>query len=107
MCALVLIVLVVAVVDCDLVVAHVDDLVGYGTHEVLVVANEHDRARKVLERTFEHVNRVDIKMVGRLVQEQQWVGRHEHLCERKSRALPARQHRHALEHVVAMEQKRA
>ena len=54
--ALELVVLVVAVVERHLVVAHVDHLVGHGTHQVLVVADEHDGPREVNEGLLEDVD---------------------------------------------------
>ena len=58
--ALVEIVVVVAVIDRDLAVADVDDAVGNGAHQVLVVADQHDGAREVLQGVLEHVHRVDV-----------------------------------------------
>ena len=88
-------------------VADVDDLVGHGAHEVLVVGDEHDRALEVDERALQHVDRVDVEVVGGLVEEQQRVRRHEHLGERQARPLAAGEHAHALLDVVAVEKERA
>ena len=88
-------------------VAHVNDLVCHGAHEVLVVGDKHDRALEVHERALQNVYGVDVKMVGRLVEKQQRVGRHEHLGKRKTRPLAAREHAHALGHVVPVEEEGA
>ena len=77
--ALVEVVVVVAVVDRDLAVADVDDAVGHGAHQVLVMADQHDGAGEVLQGVLEHVHRVDIQVVGGLVQAQERLGGHEHL----------------------------
>ena len=76
LCALELVVLVVTVVERDLVVADVDHLVGNGTNQVLVVADEHNRSREVNEGVLKHVDGVDVQVVGGLVQAEQGVGRH-------------------------------
>ena len=58
--ALVEVVVVIAVVDRDFAVADIDDAVGHGAHQVLVVADQHDGAGEVLQGVLEHVHRVDV-----------------------------------------------
>ena len=87
--ALVEVVVVVAVVDRDLAVADVDDAVGHGAHQVLVVADQHDGAGEVLQGVLEHVHRVDVQVVGGLVQAQECLGGHEHLGQCQTRLLAA------------------
>ena len=82
--ALVEVVVVVAVVDRDLAIADVDDAVGHGADQVLVVADQHDGAGEVLQGVLEHVHRVDVQVVGGLVQAQECLGGHEHLGERQT-----------------------
>ncbi|CDA37055.1 putative ATP-binding component of ABC transporter [Collinsella sp. CAG:166] len=45
------------------------------------MADQHDGAGEVLQGVLEHVHRVDVQVVGRLVQAQERLGRHEHLCQ--------------------------
>ena len=72
------VVVVVAVVDRDLAVTDVDHAVGHGAYQVLVVADQHDGTGEVLQGVFEHVHRVDVQVVGGLVQAQERLGCHEH-----------------------------
>ena len=88
-------------------VAHVDDLGRDGADQVLVVGDEDDGAVELLEGTLEDVDRVDIEMVGRLVEQEQRVGRDEHLRQREAGALAAGEHRDALVDIVAVEEERA
>ena len=71
------------------------------------MADEHDRARKVDEGLLQHRHRVDVQVVGGLVQAQQRVGGHEHLRKRQSRPLAAGQDRDALLDVIPVKEKRA
>ena len=87
--ALVEVVVVVAVVDRDLAVADVDHAVGHGAHQVLIVADQHDGAGEVLQGVLEHVHRVDVQVVGGLVQAQERLGRHEHLGQGQTSLLSA------------------
>ena len=88
-------------------VADVHDFVCNGADEVLVVRDEHDGARKLHEGALEDVDGVDVQVVGGLVQEQQRVGRDEHLGQSQTRPLAAGEHAHALVHVVAVEEEGA
>ena len=65
--SLVEVVVVVAVIDGHATVSDVDDLVRHGADEVLVVADEHDRALEVHESALEHVDGVDVEVVRGLV----------------------------------------
>ena len=89
--ALVEVVVVVAVVDRDLAVADIDHAVGNGAHQVLVVADQHDGAGEVLQGVLEHIHRVDVQVVGGLVQAQERFGGHEHLGQRQTRLFTARE----------------
>ena len=87
--ALVEVVVVVAVIDRDLAIADVDHAVGHGSHQVLVVANQHDGAGEVLQGVLEHVHRVDVQVVSGLVQAQKCLGGHEHLSQGQTRLFAA------------------
>ena len=52
---------------------------------MLVVADQHDGTREVLQGILEHVHRVDVQVVGGLVQAQERLGGHEHLCQGQTR----------------------
>ena len=85
--ALVEVVVIVAVIDRDLTIADVDDTVGHGTHQVLIVADQHDGAGEVLQSVLEHVHRVDVQVVGGLVQAQERLRGHEHLGQGQTSLL--------------------
>ena len=71
------------------------------------MGDEHDGTRELLERVLEHVDRVDVEVVGGLVEAEQRFGRHEHLGQRKARSLAAGEHAHVLVDVVAVEEEGA
>ena len=56
--------------------------------------DEHDGAGIVGEKRFEPRHRLDVEMVGRLVEQQQIWLRHERACEQHAPAPAARQRRH-------------
>ena len=70
-------------------VADVDDAVGHGAHQVLVVADQHDSAGEVLQGVLEHVHRVDVQVVGGFVQAQECLGGYEHLGQGQTRLFAA------------------
>ena len=75
---------------------------------MFVVADENDRARETLQRVFEHVDRVDVQMVGRLVETEQSLGCHEHLCQGQAGLLSAREDADLLlDRIVVAEKERA
>ena len=78
-----------------------------GADEVLVVADEHDGAGELDERLLEHVDRVDVEVVRGLVEQDQRVGRDEHLREGEAGALAAGEDAHTLLDVVAVEEEGA
>ena len=51
------------------------------------MADQHDGAGEVLQGVLEHVHRVDVQVVGGLVQAQERFGGHEHLCQGQTRLL--------------------
>ena len=53
------------------------------------MADQHDGAGEVLQGVLEHVHRVDVQVVGGLVQAQERLGRHEHLGQGQTRLFPA------------------
>ena len=46
------------------------------------MADQHNGTGEVLQGVLEHVHRVDVQVVGGLVQAQERLGGHEHLGER-------------------------
>ena len=88
-------------------VADLDDPCRQPLDEVAVVADEDQRAAVVHQRVEQHVLRVQIEVVGRLVEQQQ-VGRpQEHAGDGQPRALAAGQHTGLLVDVVARKQEAA
>ena len=69
--------------------------------------DEDQRAAEILERLEQHVLRVEIEVVGRLVEQQRVRRAQQHARDRQPRALAARQHAHRLLDVVAREQEAA
>ena len=53
------------------------------------MADKHDGTGEVLQGVLEHVHRVDVKVVGGLVQAQERLGGHEHLGKRQTRLFAA------------------
>jgi hypothetical protein len=85
------VVLEVTGVEGRLAGVDLDDRVGDGSDQVAVMGDQHDRAGERVKRVLEHVARLDVEMVRRLVQAEQ-VGRVGHqLGQRQSRLLPTRQ----------------
>ena len=88
-------------IDHRLAVADLDDLGGQLLDEVAVVRHDDQRAAVVLERVEQDVLRVEIEMVGRLVEQQRVGWPQQHARDREPRALAARQHAGLLVDVVA------
>ncbi len=94
-------------VDVRFSVPDLDDLRRQLLHEVAVVRDDDEGAAVVLERVEEHILRVEIEMVRRLVEEQR-VGRpQEHAGDREPRALATGQHARLLVDIVAREEESA
>ncbi len=62
---------VIAVIDAHLAVIALEDAVDETAQEVAVVADEDDRAGKVLQGDERRFARLDVEMVGRLVEDEQ------------------------------------
>ena len=88
-------------------VAHLDDLRRELVDEVPVVRDEDQRAPEVRERVEQHVLRVEIEMVGRLVEEQRVRRSQQHAGDGEPRPLAAGQHAGLLVDVVARKQEPA
>lgn len=71
-----------------------------------IMRDEYDGAFELLERLLEDICAGDIEMVGRLVQAEQRSGCHEHLRERQTAFLTAREHRDLLVDIVRSEEER-
>ena len=87
--------------------ADLDDLRGEPLDEVAIVRDEDQRAAVVVERVEQHVLRVDVEVVGRLVEQQRVRRAQQHARHGQARALAARQHARLLVDVVAREQEAA
>src|SRR5262245_26339146 len=85
-----LVVLEIAFEPFDMAVAFEgEDVGGDAVEEPAVVADDHGAAGEILERLLERAQRIDVEIVGRLV-EQQYVGAgFEHLGEMHAVALAA------------------
>jgi len=61
--------------------------------EAAVVADEHERAARACERGFEPLDRRQVEVVRRLIQQQDIGRRRQHVRERSAAQLPAREPR--------------
>ena len=73
----------------DLVVLDDPDLVAHRADEGDVVRDHHDAALELLERRDERVHRLEVEVVGRLVEEQQVRALEPELHEDHARLLAA------------------
>ena len=87
--------------------ADIHDLGGELVDEVAIVRDEDQRPAEVLERFEQNVLRVEIQVVGRLVEQQRVRRAQQHPRHRQPRALASRQHSHRLLDVVAGKEKAA
>ena len=94
-------------IDDRLAVADLDDLRRELLDEVAIVRHEDQRAAVVLERVEQHVLRIEIEVVGRLVEQQRVRRAQQHARDGEPRALAARQHGGLLVDVVAGEEEAA
>jgi len=85
-------------------VAHLDDPVGDAVEEVAVVRDEDDRADEALERRLERLDRVDVEVVRRLVEDEQVRTAHHQEQELEARALAAAQQAVRPAHLLVREQ---
>src|SRR5215216_2447985 len=97
---------VASLVAVQLAVAHLDRLVRDAVEEVAVVGDEDDRTGEALQLPLEDLERVYVKVVRRLVQDQA-VGLPEHQKELQARALAPAQISHRLPHLLVAEEKAA
>ncbi len=100
-------VLVAARVERGLAAADLDDLRGELVHEVAVVGDEDERAAVVLEGLEEDLLRVEVEVVGGLVEEEDVRGLQEHLGEGEAVALAAGEDGDLLVDVVPLEEEAA
>ena len=73
--------------------------------EVTVVADDNERAVKILQCLLEHVFRAQIEVVGRLVENEQIEGFEQEFENGQARTLTARKHFHLLRSFLAAEHK--
>ncbi len=101
------VVLVVAGVDVDAAVFHLEDAGGQAVDEVAVVRDEEDGAGEVGDGFEQDVLGAEVEVVGGLVEQQQVRGRDEHLGHGVAVALAAGEDAEFLEDVVAGEHEAA
>ena len=102
--AVVHVLLVRTAVVADAVRADLHDPVGQPAHEPAVVRDEHQRAREVLQPLHQGLDRLQVKVVGRLV-EHEHVGRADHqAAEHQPRRFPTGKRAEPLVGVVAGEE---
>ncbi len=79
-----------AVEIADFTVAFKDKQVVYQpVHEIPVVGNHHQAAGKILQEIFQHLQRHDVQVVGRLVEDEEVGIFHQHREQVQTTALPA------------------
>ena len=78
----------------QLATIEIDDACGQPRQERAVVGDEHDRACVVAEEALEPRNRIDVEMVGRLVEQQQIRLANQGLREQRAAAPASRQRIH-------------
>ena len=88
-------------------VPDLDDLRRQAFDEVAVVRHEDQRAAVVHQRVEQHVLRVEVEVVGRLVEHQRVRRPQQHPRHGQTRALAAREHAGLLVDVVAREEEAA
>ena len=66
-------------------------MVYYLVHEIAVVAHHDDATRKILKIFFQYLQRLDVEVVGRLVQHQEVRISHQHRTEVELAFLAATQ----------------
>jgi hypothetical protein len=82
---------VVAAIAGELRVGDVQGDVGHGVEELAVVADDDHRAGVFLQPGFEPDQRVQVQVVGRLVEQQQLARAHQGACELQAHAPAARE----------------
>ena len=85
---------VVAGVSGELAPVHVDDLVDDAVQEIAVVCDQQQRSRIFSEPVLEPQHRVEVEMVGRLVEQQKIGAAHQRLREIQAHAPSAGETRH-------------
>jgi hypothetical protein len=75
-----------------------DDRVRHAADQVTVVRDEHDRSAEGVQRILEHVARLDVEVVRRLIEAQEVGGIGQQLREREPRLLAAGEDPHLLLH---------
>ena len=98
---------VVAGIEQRLAVTNLDDLAGELVDEVPIVRDEDQGAAEIFERFEQHILRVEVEMVGRLVEQQRVRRPQEHARHGQPRPLASGQHSHGLVDVVAREEEPA
>ena len=79
------------------------DPVGHMAQEIAIVADDHDRAIKLLEGFQQHLAALDVQVVGRFVEHQEVDRQGQHAGQHHPALLAAGKHRDLLVRVVAGE----
>ena len=88
-------------------VAHLDDFRREPLDEIPIVGDEDERAAVIGEGVEQDVLRVEIQVIGRLVEQQRVRRAEQHARDGQPRSLAARQHAGPFVHIVAGEQEAA
>jgi hypothetical protein len=88
-------------------VSHFHDLRGEAFDEIAIVRDEDQRAAVIGERVEQHFLRIDVEMVGRLVEQQRVRWPQQHARHGQARPLTAGQHRRLLIYIVSGKQEAA
>ena len=91
--------------DEDAVVLEGDDLIADAIEKIAVVRNTDDRAVEIGERLFEHAERGQVEVVGRLVEHNEVAAILEHLRQHESRTLTAGEQIDAFVDALIVEEK--
>ena len=79
------------------------DMRGQTVEEPAIMADDHRAAGEIHQRLFQRPQRIDIKVIGRFIKQQDIVLNFEHLGQMHPVALTAREHAHPLLLVAALE----
>ena len=85
----------------DAAVAEFVDLADKAIKEITVVAHHDERTVEIQKRLLQHILRLQVEMVGRLIENQQVHRLQQQLEDGKTGALATRQHLHLLGRILA------
>ena len=92
------------IVDVTAVGAQVDDAVGDGVDNLIVVGGEQDIPAEVGKTVVDGCDRFKVEMVGRAVEDEHVRAEEHHAREHTTHLLTAREHVNGLEDAIAREE---